>query len=103
LKTQSKSVSVHLKTLLSVAITIQVSPVKCEGSLSGINLTILTLAQTASLQIDHLSLLFFIKLVRRLSSAFNSPEYVTTWVSSGGRRAEKNRLQEERECARRIC
>jgi len=47
LKTQSKSASEHLKTLLSVAISFQVSPVKCEGSLSGINLTIPTLAQTA--------------------------------------------------------
>jgi hypothetical protein len=37
LKTQSKSVSEHLKTLLSVAISIQISPVKCEGSLCGIN------------------------------------------------------------------
>lgn len=83
MKTQSKSVSEHLKALLPVAISIQVSPVKCEGMLSGINLTIPTLAQTASLQIDHLSLLSFIKLVRRTPSAFNSPGYVKTWLLSG--------------------
>jgi hypothetical protein len=92
MKTKSKSLSEHLKTLLSVAISIQVSQVKCEGILSGINLTIPALAQTASFQIDHLSLLSFIRLVRRTPSAFNSPEYAKTWLLSGGRRAEKGRL-----------
>jgi len=77
---------------LSVAISIHLSPVKCEGSLSGINLTIPTLAQTASFQADHLSLLSFINLVRRTPSAFNSPEYVKTWLLSGWRSSEKGRL-----------
>jgi len=77
---------------LSAAISIQVSPVKTEGSLSGINLTIPTLAQATSLQIDHLSHLSFIKLVRPTPSAFNTPEYVKTWLLSGWRRAEKGRL-----------
>jgi hypothetical protein len=83
LKTQSKSLSEGLKTLLSAAISIQVSPVKTEGSLSGINLTIPTLAQATYIQIDHLSLLSFIKLIRPTTSAFNSPEYVKTWFFSG--------------------
>jgi len=83
MKTQSKSVSEHLKIVLLISISIHLSPVKCAGSLSGINLTIPTLAQTASLQIDHLSLLSFIKLVRRTPSAFNSSEYVKTWLLSG--------------------
>jgi hypothetical protein len=74
LKTQSKSLSEGFKTLLSVAISIQVSPVKIEGGVSGINLTIPTLAQATSLQIDHLSLLSFVKLVRPTPSAFNSSE-----------------------------
>jgi hypothetical protein len=64
---------------------IPMSTAECERSFSGMNLSMSP--QRASLQIDHISALLFIKFVRPPLSKFNL--YVKMWLLSGRRRAEE--------------
>jgi hypothetical protein len=64
------------KILLTVVKTFPVSTAECERSFSGINLCMLP--HHASLQIDHVSTLLFIRLVGLSLSKFNPDKYVKT-------------------------